>query len=158
MLCLCRAFCYKPSSTLPEETQPEPQRKHSFKVVASCMKHKNCSIERVTFAAGAIVLKHNFGSLERWFWAGYDFLLPKSWRVWRRMIWRNTLQPPQWNANENQTMSLAASSFCVPFGLPLSSWIYIFFKKGEFYYWQRNSESPYSRSKLIRHPGLFRSS
>ena len=30
-----------------------------------------------------------------------------------------------------------------------------FFFKGEFYYRQRNSESPNSSSKLIRHPGLF---
>ena len=30
-----------------------------------------------------------------------------------------------------------------------------FFFKGAFYYWQRNSESPYSSSKLIRHPGHF---
>ena len=30
-----------------------------------------------------------------------------------------------------------------------------FLKKGKFYYWQRNSESPYSSLKLIRHPRLF---
>ena len=38
-----------------------------------------------------------------------------------------------------------------------SKWINpgFFFLKGEFYYWQRNSESLYSSSKLIRHPGLF---
>ena len=33
--------------------------------------------------------------------------------------------------------------------------ISFFFFKDEFYSWQRNSESPYSSSKLIRHPGLF---
>ena len=34
---------------------------------------------------------------------------------------------------------------------------FIFFIKGEFYYWQLNSESPYSSSKLIRHPFLVHS-
>ena len=34
-------------------------------------------------------------------------------------------------------------------------YIYIYSFQGEFYYWQRNSESLYMYLELIRHPGLF---
>ena len=41
-----------------------PNESFHSKLWKICMKHKDCSIEHVAFAAGTVVLKHNFGCVE----------------------------------------------------------------------------------------------